>query len=135
MRSLAQARIKRLHALELAADGCSYDEIARRAGYAHRGSAHRAVFKALDEREVEEVEELRAVEVARLDRLMFALWDRALDGEVAATNAVLRIIEARMRILGLQGSHTPRQVYQGPTSLVMKSVERNPGMATLEDLD
>ena len=55
MQSLAQARVKRVRALELAADGWSYDRIAREVGYSHRGSAHRAVFKALEEREVEDV--------------------------------------------------------------------------------
>ena len=44
MKSLAQARVKRARAVELAVEGHSYEEIAQRVGYSNRGSAHRAVF-------------------------------------------------------------------------------------------
>jgi hypothetical protein len=47
MRTLATARLKKVRALQLAADGQSYDQIARAVGFTNRGSAHRAVFKAL----------------------------------------------------------------------------------------
>ncbi|QIG42036.1 hypothetical protein G5V58_03950 [Nocardioides anomalus] len=102
MKSLVQARLKRSKALELAADGLPYEQIARRAGYAHRGSAHRAVFKALAEVEAENAEQLRQLEVDRLDELQAGLWEKAVSGDLAAATSVLRIIDLRSRLLGLQ---------------------------------
>lgn len=101
MRSLAEARIKRARAVELAAEGRSYDEIAQAVGYSHRGSAHRAVFKAITEREVEDVDHLRALEMDRLDVLLRALWPRVEDGDLAAINTAIRITETRIKLLGL----------------------------------
>jgi hypothetical protein len=69
VKSLVQAQLKRTRAVELAGQGLSFDQIAKDVGYSHRGSAHRAVSKALAEREVHAVEELRQVELERLDQL------------------------------------------------------------------
>lgn len=120
MKSLAEARIKRVRALELLSEGNSYEEVARAVGYSHRGSAHRAVFKALEEREIEDVDHLRDLEVARLDALQASLWERAEGGEVAAINSVLRIVEQRSRLLGLgavnsQAVSGSEQLVRGPT--------------------
>lgn len=118
MKSLAEARLKRVRALELVGEGKSYEEIAQAVGYSHRGSAHRAVFKALEERAVENVETLRAVELARLDALQLALWKRAEEGDVTAITAIVKIIEQRSRLLGLV--RPGGQVRdQGPTQLVV----------------
>lgn len=102
MKSMAGARLKRVRALELVAEGKSYDEVAREVGFSHRGSAHRAVFKALAEREVEDVDLLRALELARLDKLQASLWDAALAGDHRAVASALRIIDQRVRLLGLE---------------------------------
>lgn len=87
--------------MKLVAQGMSYDEVAKAVGYGHRGSAHRAVSKALAEREVEGVDELRALELARLNRLQSSLWDKAMAGDVRAVDWVVRIIAQRVRLLGL----------------------------------
>src|SRR4051794_38225172 len=92
MKSLAEAKLKRARAVELASEGKSYDEIARLAGYRHRGSAHRAVSTALAEREAESVDQLRVVEAARLDRLQAAIWEKAIGGDLRAVDSVLPII-------------------------------------------
>lgn len=129
MKSLAEARIKRAHALKLVSEGKSYDEIADAVGYRQRGSAHRAVFKALAEREEEAVDNLRALEGARLDHLQLALWDKAMDGDPRAVDSVLRIIQERSRLMGLY-EHGADGRHQGPTQLVARPVEGNPGRAT-----
>ncbi len=41
------------------------------------------------------------LELKRLDELMFALWDRAIQGEFKAVDRVLKIMERRAKILGL----------------------------------
>ena len=119
MRSLAEARIKRSRAVELLAEGCSYDEIPRQIGFTNRGSAHRAVSKALSEREVEDVDELRASELVRLDRLQSAVWAKAMTGDIRAVNTVVKIIGQRARLLGLGGRAGPEQRGAFPQMLVV----------------
>lgn len=100
-RSKSTARLKRIRAVELLSQGLSYDEIARQVGFSHRGSAHRAVSKALDERAAADIDQLRDLEGSRLDALQAALWDTAMSGDVHATSTILRIIEHRIRLLRL----------------------------------
>ncbi len=130
MRSIAEARLKRVRALELLAKGCSYDEIARQVGFTNRGSAHRAVAKALAERPVEDIDALRAMEEARLDGLQVALWDKAMGGDCRATTAILRIVDYRIRLLGLDRRRTTDGDLAGPPLLVVGMPEGNPGDAT-----
>jgi hypothetical protein len=129
MKSWAAAKLKRARALELVAEGDSYDEVARLVGFRHRGSAHHAVFAALEEREVDGVEHLRAVELARLDQLQAAWWADAMTGDVKAVSAVLRIIDLRIRVLGL-GRPTPSAPGSPPTALVIGPPEDNRGSTT-----
>jgi transposase-like protein len=106
MRTLAIAQHKKAQAVELMLNGTSYDDIARQVGYSHRGSAHRAVRQALHDREVAAIDQLRTQEVARLDALQALMWPLAEAGDVHAAASVLRIVEQRVRILGLE-HHSP----------------------------
>lgn len=56
---------------------------------------------ALSENVPENVTELRRLEGARLDRLQAAVWPKALSGDPAAVRAVVRLMERRARLLGL----------------------------------
>ena len=94
-------------AVELAIDGASYGAIAPKVGYSHRGTAYRAVHKGLTERITAGVDELRRLELDRLDALQAAIWGKALDADTTAVNTVLRIIERRTRLLGLGIEHRP----------------------------
>ena len=73
-------------------------------GYANKSSARKAVVTALAAREVEAVEDLRRLEVARLDALQAASWDDALSGDTRAVDRILRIITLRAKLLGLFAS-------------------------------
>jgi transposase-like protein len=105
-RNRALAQWRKARAVELAIDGASYAAIAAEVGYSHRGTAYKAVHKTLAERITEGVDTLRRLEVARLDTLQAALWPKALAGDTAAVNTVLRIIEQRTRMLSL-GPESP----------------------------
>lgn len=48
-----------------------------------------------------DVSELVDIEVARLDRLQMAHWERAIQGHGASTDTVLKIIDKRIKLLGL----------------------------------
>ena len=129
MSSQALARWRRCHAVELVLQGMKYDEVARQVGYANRGTAHRAVAQALSERLVDGIDELRALEVARLDAMQAALWPPQVEaGDTRASMTVIRIIDRRCRLLGLDATKRARQRFD---TLVIGE-ESNPGEATDE---
>lgn len=99
--SRAVAAVKRAKVVEAVADGATYEQAAQRAGYATRSGAYKAFWKAVDGRTANAVDQHRVLELARLDALQVGLWERAVTGDVKAVNAVLRIIEQRSRLLGL----------------------------------
>lgn len=131
MRSMAQAQLKRTRAVELLGEGLNYEEIAQAVGYTNRGSAHRAVSKALAEREIESVDKLRAVELDRLDALHKAHWQAALAGDIAATQILLKISAERRRWYGVErpSRGTTSPLYGGAV-LVQPELEGNAGEAT-----
>ncbi len=92
---------RRLRCVELAATGKTYTQIASEVGFANKSSARKAVVAALASREVDAVDDLRRLEVARLDALQAASWDDALTGDVRAVDRILRIITLRVKLLGL----------------------------------
>ena len=99
--SRAVAAVKRTKVVEAVAQGATYEVAAKQAGYANRSGAYKAFWKAVDGREADAVEQHRALELQRLDALQVGLWERAEAGDIKAVNAVLRIIEQRSRLLGL----------------------------------
>ena len=93
---------KRVRCVELAAQGLSYDAIAEAVGYSGRGSAYKAVSAALRAQQAEAVDELRVLELERLDAMQRSCWDAAVAGDIASIDRVLRVIAARVRLLGLE---------------------------------
>jgi hypothetical protein len=100
-RNHALAAARRTKAIELRTQGWTYEAIAQELGYANRGTAFAIIRKALTANEVEEVEGHRSLEAARLDAWQVSLWSKAMTGDVVAVAQVRRIIEARIRLLGL----------------------------------
>lgn len=102
-------RMKQLQCLELRAAGASFDRIAEVVGYASRGAAHKATMTALQAMVSEGVDELRALELGRLDALLAGgLYTKALKGDVAAIDRVLKIMDARRRYVAGLEVPTPR---------------------------
>jgi len=99
--SRAVAAVKRAKVVEAVADGATYEQAAQQAGYATRSGAYKAFWKAVDGHTADAVDQHRTLVVQRLDALQVGLWDKAVSGDVKAVNAVLRIIEQRSRLLGL----------------------------------
>ena len=89
----------------MALTGSAYQAIADELGYANRGTVYRLVKNPLEDREVETIDELRRLEVDRLDSLQVAIWEDAMTGDVRAVAAVVRIMHLRVKLLGLY-SHT-----------------------------
>lgn len=105
--SKAVAEWRKARSVELVLQGHTYEQVAAEVGYANRGTAWRAVSRALAERMEQGVEELRTVEAARLNYLQTKLLDRIEIGDVPAINAAVRIIMARARLFGLDKASEP----------------------------
>jgi len=97
----AEAMQRERDALELRRAGATYDAIADRLGYTNRGAAYKAVQRGLRRTIQEPADELRQLEVERLDRLLTAVWRSAMGGNLGAVDRVLRVAERRARLLGL----------------------------------
>lgn len=94
-------RARQIEALNLRRAGLTYREIAERVGYSSDAVACRAVQGLLKRTSAESVEELRATENDRLDRLQIAVWADAMLGNERAVLSVLRILERRAKLNGL----------------------------------
>lgn len=99
---------RQLKALELRKAGASYRAIAAQLGYSLTG-AYKAVDKALTATLSEAAEPLRTLELERLDAMQVALWPQARQGNQGAVDRILRIMERRAKLLGLDA---PTQVDQ-----------------------
>jgi hypothetical protein len=98
-----QAAQRRKSAVELRVAGRTYVQIAAELGVSKQ-RAYQAVAEAVAEVNAncrESAEELRRVECERLDALQIAFWDKAAAGDVKAADVVLKVMNRRARLLGL----------------------------------
>ncbi len=92
---------RQARALALRKAGLGYADIARRLGYAGPSGAHKAIMTGLRALTREPAAELRDLELARLDDMLAGLWPNARKGNVAAVDRVLKIMQRRADLLGL----------------------------------
>ena len=94
---------RQIKALELRRMGKGYTEIAAALGIG-KSQAHRLVTAALIDARQQvsaDANDLRAEELSRLDAMLGGLWADARRGNVSAIDRVLKIMERRARLLGL----------------------------------
>jgi hypothetical protein len=91
---------RRADALTLRADGHTFDSIGDELGIT-RQAAQQLVTRAISDLPKESIAEVRALESLRLDALQAAIWADAPAVDVRAVDRVLRIMERRARMLGL----------------------------------
>jgi hypothetical protein len=92
---------KQKRALEFRLAGASYSSIAETLGYANKGGAHKAVMAALEKTIQEPADRVRNMELERLDRLWFAVYQQATKGDAKAGQLCLSIMDRRAKLLGL----------------------------------
>jgi hypothetical protein len=90
---------KQLSALEMRKGGKTYAYIADQLGYKTSAGAYRAVMTALKKTLQEPSDEVRTLELERLDDLIDALWEKRKQPQY--TDRILRIMERRAKLLGL----------------------------------
>lgn len=110
-----QMHLKRQQALRMRVqEGLTFDEIARRLGYAGRPSAWRAIERELVVLAREEIENDRTQESDRLDAIQLAIWPQAMSGDLEATKALLALCTRRANLLGLDLRGSKAKVRQEP---------------------
>ena len=91
---------RRRRALELRAAGATFEAIANALGYSRAG-AYKAVTKALRDTLQEPADEVRRLELRRLDAVLGPAYTAARGGDLQALDRVLKVMERRARLLGL----------------------------------
>lgn len=98
---------RQAEALRLRKRGVTFEEIAHQVGYATPSGAYEAVKSAMAKTLREPADELRQLELARLDSMLEAIIEKVLSGDLDAIGTALRISERRSRLLGLDRRETP----------------------------
>lgn len=94
---------RRLQALELRKAGATYRAIGARLGVSEAQS-YKDVQTELQRIAAESADvaaDVRTLELERLDALLLALWAQAKQGNQGAVDRVLRVMERRAKLLGL----------------------------------
>jgi len=114
---------KRTEAINLRRQGFGFQQIAEAIGFANSGAAFKAVRQGLKEalREAGS-EELRTLECDRLDELQRSRWEKAVGGDDAALDRVLKIMTRRAELLGLDAPQK-HQIELGKVYDVINSPE------------
>lgn len=116
----AEQAEKRKRALALREANLSYEEIAQAMGWKHRETARRFVERALKATYQEPADEVRRLELRRLDRLARDWWPLAiarkdkktgeeLPPDPEALDRLMKLMDRRAKLLGLDLAQ-PRQV-------------------------
>jgi hypothetical protein len=86
---------------ELRIQGLTFDAIANEVGFSGPSGAWQAYQRIRHEVIFESIDDARQLELMRLDDLQVAVWDRAINGELPAAHCVLKIMDRRAKLLGL----------------------------------
>jgi hypothetical protein len=100
----AATAVTRRKALEMRLAHASYEQIAAAGlgtGFENRSNVRKHVQAAIAAITEEPAEEVRKLEITRLDALALGLWKKAKAGDVQAVDRLLRIQERRASYLGL----------------------------------
>lgn len=100
-------------ALELRKAGVPYAVIAERLGWKSPQAAYKAVKKALDTQINEPVEELRQIEIERLNHLLMLTWARIQQGDLRSVDAAMRIMERISSLRGVDAARIAQRTERG----------------------
>jgi hypothetical protein len=92
---------KEVKVLELRRAGFTWQRIAEQTGYADHTGAYAAYKRAIKRTQQQPADELREQEIDRIDRLQLAIWEDAMYGDTKAILTIVRLMERRAKLLGL----------------------------------
>ncbi len=105
---------RHIKAVNLRKAGATYQEIADELGYSGISSAEYAVKAALKKTMSEPAEELRQLELLRLDEMQAGVYAGAIAGDPDSINTILKIMAHRMRLTGLERKDAPIYIKDFP---------------------
>lgn len=100
----AEVADRRAKAIGMVLAGLDYETIKERLGYASRGAAFTDVDRALKANLVnvaKEAGKLREVQARRYQRLLAAVWAKALKGDLKAVETAARLVDRIVKLYGL----------------------------------
>ncbi|WP_394849646.1 hypothetical protein LZC95_19615 [Pendulispora brunnea] len=95
----SEGKARRARALEFRRAGVSYEAIATQLNYTDPLAARWDVAQGLRGAVQDEPDDCARLELERLDAMLLGLWQRARQGDEAAIDRILRIMESRVRHL------------------------------------
>jgi len=108
--------------------GATLQQVADRLGYKSRQAVWKATTSLLERQERKASAEWQAFHLARLERLLLAVWHDALDGDDRAGQQALRIVQEIGRTTGASGPMRVEASGSGP------AMEPHPVKRTPHDL-
>jgi hypothetical protein len=120
--------------VELRRTGATWEGIAQVVGYSNAGGAYKAYQRAMSRVFDQPVQELRNAELDRLDRLQRAYWKDAIEGNARSADFILRVIDKRAKLLGLDApTKIQAEVVNYDAGVIDADIERI--IRELEQLD
>lgn len=104
-------------ALELRKSGKSYEEISDEMQLTDKTAAYRYVKAAIAAITKEPAEEVRNLELHRLDALLSAVWPEAMKADPQAVASAMRLMERRAKYQGLDAADKHEFTLPDPKSL------------------
>ncbi len=99
---------KEARVVALRRQGYTWDSISSDVGYSSPSSSRDAFIRASRRVLREDVEEIRNLELDRLDLALKAIWPYVETGDIPAINTMLKIMERRSKMLALDA---PKRVF------------------------
>jgi hypothetical protein len=120
-----QAAVRRKEAVDLRVEGKTYREIGQELGVTPTRARQLVseALAALQKDTAESAEELRRLELDRLDQLQSGLWEEAAGGNLKAVGAALKIMERRARLVGLDAPTRTESTHGYPDLSEMSDAE------------
>jgi hypothetical protein len=89
--------------LELRRSGETWERIAQVVGYANASGAQKAYMRVVKRVQRDSVDQIRDLELDRLDRIQRAYWKPAIvDLDKRSAEVVLKVMDRRAKLLGLE---------------------------------
>lgn len=105
-----ETELKQIEAVRLRREGLTFSEIAERLRYANKSCAFAAYTTGLSKARSKEVDALREEQGSMLDELLLEPYEAALEGDLDALSAVLKIMERKARLHCLDKKDIPVKV-------------------------
>jgi predicted transcriptional regulator len=99
----ANAKLRQAQCLELRIQGLSQSQIAERVGMS-QPAVSRAIARALQAHRDERVDDLRKVDSMRMEDLHNLAWKYAEAGDMAAASVLVRLLDRRAKLFGLDAA-------------------------------